>query len=148
MSGSSSIFDLYADEPEQESEAQAQDGKQDYKAFGLDKSRDRQVRLMVHYNNGMMEVISYSHLTNALCTSSQYISLICSNCVITLEGSNLLAPVMEGVNVMELLQDEKIRTIRCFNGTVFSELPDNEPVINDIQRLSLVEWQEAQGEKT
>ena len=101
---------------------------------------------MVHYKNSVMEVISYSHLTNVLCTSSQYISLICSNCVLTLEGRNLLAPVAEEVNVMELLQDEQIRYIRCFNGTAFPEPPDGEPVINNIKRLSLAEWGEAQGE--
>jgi len=142
MSDEGNIFDFYAGKTGQE--RKPQDDRQDYKAFGLDKSRDRQTRLMVHYKSGMLEVISYSHLTNALCTSSQYISLIFSNCVLTLEGKNLLAPVVEGSNVMELLQDEKIRYIRCFNGAVFPEPLDNEPVINDIQRLSLAESQEAQ----
>ena len=142
MSDNGNIFDIYADKPEQESK---EDGAQDYKAFGLDKSRERQTRLMVRYKDGMLEVIAYAHLTNALCTSSQYISLIFSNCVITLEGKNLLAPVIEGANVMELLQDEKIRYIQCWSGAAFSEPSDNEPVINDIRRLSLAEWQEAQS---
>lgn len=143
MSDEGNIFDLYADKTGQKSKPQ--EDRRDYKAFGLDKSRDRQTRLMVHYKNGVIEVITYSHLTNVLCTSSQYISLICSNCVLTLEGRNLLAPVVEGINVMELLQDEKIRYIRCFNGAELPEPPDNEPVINNIQRLSLAEWDKAQS---
>lgn len=62
-----------------------------YAAVGLNRSNTSVSRLMLYYQDGRIAVMSYAYLVEVLCTSHQFLSLIFSNCVITLRGYNLMA---------------------------------------------------------
>jgi len=103
-----------------------------YKACGLDRSRDRQTRLCIHYQDGTIGVMAYAHLLEISCTSHQYLALFYSNVILTMEGRNLIA-------LIEPLQDEKIRSLHCFHVKYFIEPAEDEPIITRILRQGLHE---------
>ena len=101
-----------------------------YRAYHLDKSRDQQLRLRVHYPDGSISALPYTHLVEVLSTSHQYLALFFSNLILSVEGRNLTP-------LVELLQDEKIRSLHCFHAERFAEPEEDAPLILRISRQSI-----------
>lgn len=106
--------------------------KTEYKAFAEDKSRTRQARFKVSFADGSIGLFSYSYLAEVYSTSHQYVTLFFHNCMVMIEGRNL-------TELIDLLQDEKIRELRCYNAKYFMEPPAEDTVILKITRKSLQE---------
>lgn len=120
---SDSVFAQYAPQPSPEQD----DGRQLYTAFEMGVQGRRERRLMLFFQDGQVSVMSYSYLMEVLCTSHQFLSLIYTNCVITLKGSGLTA-------FLSHLQDEKVRWLQCYHPEVH-RLPDgNAPIILSMKR--------------
>jgi len=105
---------------------------QDYQACQEDKSRNHQTRLKLYYVDGTVGLLSYSYLIEATSTSHQYLSLLFTNVIITLEGRNL-------TGLIDLLQDERIRWLRCFHPTRHKEPEADAPIITGMVREMLHE---------
>ena len=103
------------------------DGRQPYTAFELGHQARREKRLMLMFQDGQMSLLSYAYLMEVLCTSHQYVSLIYTNCAITLKGKGLTA-------LLTLLQDEKIRLLQCYHPEVHAPPAENIPVIESMKR--------------
>ena len=104
----------------------------DYQAWGIDQAKKQQTRLRIFYGNDTIGLMSYAYLMEAACTSHQLVSLIYTNCVITLEGRNL-------TELIELLQDERIDYLRCFQVDNYTKPTGDKPIIIDITRKTLDE---------
>lgn len=105
-----------------------------YLAYGLDKAGDRQTGIRIHDSNGAIELIHYAFVMRVICTSHQFLSLICTDGVVTFEGRNLTA-------LVELIQDGKIRSLHCFHPKQSPEPTNGQPVILRIERASRQEIQ-------
>ena len=123
MSGS--VFDQYA----RQQNAEHDDGRQPYVAFELGVQGRRERRLMLFFQDGQISILSYAYLMEVLCTSQQYISLIYTNCVITLRGKGLTA-------FLGMLQDEKIRSLQCYHPEVHQPPAEDVPIILSMKRES------------
>jgi hypothetical protein len=65
--------------------------------------------MMLYYEDGQsVEVLYYSYLMRALAISPQVLHLMCTDCVYTLTGNNLLP-------LLPLLRDNKILFLQAFN---------------------------------
>lgn len=98
-----------------------------YRAYGPETAHQRETKLQIRLANGMVTLLPYSYLVEVLCTSHQYLSLIYTHCVITLEGRHLN-------KLIELFQDDKIRWIQCFHPEQFSEVSKDQIAITKIER--------------
>lgn len=98
-----------------------------YRAYELDKTRNHQVRLRIHYPDGSVGALPYAHLLEVISTSHQYLALFYTNLILSIEGRNL-------TGLVELLQDEKIRALYCFHPERFAEPVVEDPVIYKIIR--------------
>lgn len=104
------------------------------------QNRRTPARLRIVYGDGVVSLMSYTFLSEVLCTSPQFISLIYSHCIITLEGRNLL-------ELVDLLQEDKARTITCFNGRRHDEPEAGAAVITRIARQAIASSKDAGGGK-
>ena len=133
-----SLLEKYAAKPlHRQPETDAQEPLQDeviYQACGLDKTGDRQTGIRIHDSNGTIELISYAYVMRVICTSHQFLSLICTDGIVTFEGRNLTA-------LIELIQDGKIRSLHCFHPKQYPEPASGQPVILRIERSSRQEIQ-------
>jgi hypothetical protein len=123
MSGSASnIFQQYTnpETPVEDSEEQPS-----YRAFM--EARRHVPRLRIHYRDGSIGLLPYAYLVEVLCTSHQQLSLIFTHCVITLEGRHLN-------QLIDPLQDERIRALHCFNAKEHKLPGEDSPVIKHIAR--------------
>lgn len=103
-------------------------GKPVYQAVLLEQTNRRSpARLKVVYGNGFVSLLSYAFLTEVLCTSPQFLSLIYSHGVVTLEGRGLDA-------LIDPLQEERIRALMCFNARHFANPEPGTTVITAIKR--------------
>lgn len=103
----------------------------DYEAAVNDPTNRRTpARLRLTYGDGTIALMSYAYLVEVLCTSHQALSLIYTNVAITLEGRNL-------TQLIEPLQEEKLRALTCFNARRHNEPAADKPVITTITRQSL-----------
>lgn len=103
----------------------------DYEAAVNDPTNRRMpARLRLTYGDGTIALMSYAYLVEVLCTSHQALSLIYTNVAITLEGRNL-------TQLIEPLQEEKLRALTCFNARRHDEPPADKPVITAITRQRL-----------
>ena len=113
-------------------------GKQPYHACGVDAPRRRLTRLMIYYHDGVVALMSYAYLIEVISTSHQYLSLIFTNCIITIEGRNL-------TKVMDDLQDERVVYLQCFHGERFEKPEEGEPLITSIERRGVHEFGVGKG---
>jgi len=104
------------------------------------QNRRTPARLRIVYGDGVVSLMSYTFLSEVLCTSPQFVSLIYSHCIITLEGRNLLA-------LVDLLQEDKARTITCFNGRWHDEPEAGAAVITRISRQAIAASKDVAGSK-
>ena len=100
-----------------------------YKAYGVDAPQRRSTLVAFHYGDGRIGLMQKSFLTEVLLTSHQHVSLIYTNCIITLEGQNL-------DQLLELFQDEKILSLHCFNPKIHDKPAEGEILITKIERRS------------
>lgn len=100
-----------------------------YKAYGVDAPQRRPTLVAFHYGDGRIGLMQKSFLTEVLLTSHQHVSLIYTNCIITLEGQNL-------DQLLDLFQDEKILSLHCFNPKLYDKPADGEILITKIERRS------------
>lgn len=129
MSDNVTVFEQYSLKSRPKS-AQEQDNQPEYRAIGLDKTNARQSRLRIHYVDGTVDVFSYTHLLEISCTDEQHLMLGFSNCLLLLEGIHM-------EELIEPLQDEKIRYLVCFNSNYYGQPKGDEPVIEAITRQNL-----------
>lgn len=94
------------------------------------QNRRTPARLRIVYGDGVVSLMSYTFLSEVLCTSPQFVSLIYSHCVITLEGRNL-------TSLVDYLQEDKARTITCFNARRHDEPEPDAAVITRIARQAI-----------
>ncbi len=120
-----SVLDDLLERPETKTEKARQSDSPDYKAIGEDKSKTRQIRLSLRLKDGTIHIIAYSYIMRIICTSNQFASLICTDCIVTVEGRNLEA-------MSEKLQDEQVRYLEEFNPAKFKPPSENEPFIQSI----------------
>lgn len=102
----------------------------------IDMAVQRQLRMRFVQPDGTLFILSYTYLMEVICTSHQYVSLIFSNCIVTLGGRNLH-------DILDGLQDEKIRAFHCYRESDGVELDETAPLITSMIRESL---QEVMGE--
>lgn len=100
-------------------------GKENYKAFGGDKSKERQNSLEIREKNGNGYLIPYGQITLIKYTSNQFISLFCASYICNIEGRNL-------GTLIQLLQDSRVRYIQEFNRNRFIEAGNEEAVVTKI----------------
>lgn len=131
MSGS--ILDQYTPKeaiaPQESAVTPANDGER-YVAFTLSSRPRPERRLRLSFENGSVALMSYAYLMEVLCTSHQNLSLIYTNCVITLNGRNLFP-------LVDHLQEEKVNGLYCFNPEYFTHPGESEMVIYRIIRQTL-----------
>lgn len=124
------ILDQYRARPKPaESSAPDSASERAYRAYGVDAPQKRPTLVAIHYGDGQIGLMQKSFMTEALLTSHQHLSLIYTNCIITLEGRNLHL-------LLELLQDEKILSLHCFNPKLHDKPAEGEILITRIERRS------------
>ncbi len=129
------IFDQYTRKASpQEAQAAEKEGvaKAPYQAYDAEAPRTKVTRLLLHYPDGTLGLMAYAYLIEAISTSHEFLSLVFTNCIITLEGRNL-------TKLLNLLQEERILEMYCFDPRQH-EVPDaDEALIIDMERRSLQE---------
>lgn len=100
-----------------------------YRAYGIDAPQRRPSLVGIYYGDGRMGLMQKSFLQEVLFTSHQHLSLIFTGCIITLEGQHL-------DQLVELLQDEKILSLHCFNPKLHDRPAEGEVIITRIERRS------------
>jgi hypothetical protein len=103
-----------------------------YKAFTTGGQGRGETRLKLVHGNGMVTLMTYAYLVEVVSASHESISLVYTNCVIVLMGRNLM-------ELIDLIQDEKLRALHCFNAKKYERPPVDAPVILEIKRLTLKE---------
>lgn len=137
----SNIFSLFGSKILSQSSSRS-DGKIPYKAFTcLDPNSDRyrgELGIVLHYENGVEEVMYYSYLMRAMIDPPNTLALMCTDCVYTISGKNLLP-------LMPLLRDHHIRSLEAFNPEKHIPLAmdSDEMVIDSILIQNNAAWWEA-----
>lgn len=103
-----------------------------YEAFSKGKQGMRgQLGMLLYYEDGQtIEVLYYSYLMRVIATSPQILSLMCSDCVYTVTGDNLMP-------LMPLLRDHKILFLQAFNDQKHPPLSAD----NDTPRIDTISMQ-------
>ncbi|MEM7125664.1 MAG: hypothetical protein AAF702_05020 [Chloroflexota bacterium] len=116
-------------------EAYPQDNRPEYKAFTIDKSKGVQSGLRILYHDANLdrdsseETMPYP-FARVLATSHHTVTLICNDGVaFILAGQNLKS-------IMEPLQDGYVRQIQRFHAAKFRDPEPDQPVINEIHRMT------------
>lgn len=122
-----SILDQYRAKPEKEDSGDSSE----YKAYGIDAPRNRTPMIRIEYPEGTRGLMAKHYLVEVICTSSQYLSLIFTTGIVTLEGENLDSVLLEK------LQEEEIRSLHCFNPKRHKPPPVSEPIITKIRRTGI-----------
>lgn len=124
------IFEQYtnteAPPPDVEAATETADDPRTYRAHTME-SRRSVPRMRLHYQDGTVAVLAYAYLVEAFCSSHQFLSLIFTHCVLTLEGRHL-------DQLIGPLQDEKIRALHSFHAGHYDDPAENVPVITRIVR--------------
>lgn len=131
MSDNVKVFEQYSLKTKPKS-ASEQDNQPEYRAIGLDKTNDRQSRLRIHYVDGTVDVFTYAHLLEISCTDEEHLLLCFSNCMLMLEGTHM-------EELIEPLQDEKVRYLVCFNKNYYAQPEADAVIIENITRQNLNE---------
>jgi len=108
-------------------------GARDYKAYGIDPPRNRTPLICVEYPDGTKGLFAKHYLVEVICTSSQYLSLVFTTGIVTLEGENL------DTILLEKIQEEEVRSLHTFDSKKHDKPADDEPIIRKITRRSVKE---------
>lgn len=131
MSDKKSFFDRYASPPQFTVIEGGKPEKKSYFAYGIAAPSNRaEAFLRLEFLDGEVQLMNKNHLVDVMCSSHQAITLGYGHCLIHLVGNRL-------EKVLDLIQDEGLRSLHCFNSNKH-ELPDEEaPVITEIIREML-----------
>lgn len=120
------------------------DGKPVYQPYDVQKVKRKIAggRFRIYYGaSGLggetVGVMNYSYLTEMFASSDKFISMIFTNCVITLEGANL-GPILDE------LENERLLWVRQYDAKKFSPPAAGEPVVLSIYRETLAEFAKAE----
>ena len=102
----------------------------DYTACGTNKTNTKQIFLNVIDKDGNGSMIAYSYITRMQYTGHQFISIISTDCIVTLKGENLS-------EVRDMLQGQKVQYLQEFNATRFKKPLDGKPFIKKITLLEM-----------
>lgn len=104
-----------------------------YKAYGVQPPRSKVTDLRLIYADGSMGLISKLYRSEVMMTSHTWLSIVFDNCSITLQGRNL-------DQLIDLIQDDEIRSLHCFNPALHDPPPDGEILITTIERINIHEF--------
>jgi len=99
----------------------------DYTAFDLDAPRSRVSRLRVNFSDGSSSLFNYAYLVEVLTTSHQFVSLIFTSTVVTLQGRNLSG-------LLDVIQEERVLCLNPFDEKRFARPEQDAPIIESIVR--------------
>lgn len=103
-----------------------------YQAHGLAQEGRAEEGLTFYHHDGVTITVKfYAHLTDIICTSHQYLSLVYMDCIYTLQGRNLH-------ELIPLLKRHKLDGLHCYRKDDFIE-PAKGAVIYRIIRESHAE---------
>lgn len=126
---SDDIFELYTS-PNADPELLVEE-KEPYQA--VVRGKDRQLKLLMYGRNGqVIGMPSYAYYMDIVCESHQSVSLIFTQYVYLIAGRNLMG-------LIPLLQNDRVRILRCFNKDYLYEPAADEPVIDRIHRMQIKE---------
>lgn len=108
--------------PAKTEEDESSDG---YKAFGVSATQDRQLRIDIRDWKGNSWFYSYSYIIRIQCTGDQFISLVSTDSIVTLEGENLSS-------LKRYFQNELIVYVQEFNSQRWPAPDAGDPVISKI----------------
>lgn len=122
------MFDRHASPPKLTVIIGGKFEKKPYQAYGIAApSKSAETFLRIEYLDGEVNLMNKGHLVDVLCTSHQMITLMYNHCQILLMGNRL-------EKILDLIQDEGLRSLHCFHPER-NLLPDEEdPVITGIER--------------
>ena len=127
MTGSvRTIFEQYTTTETPLEATEPTDDPRTYRAHTIE-SRRSVPRMRIYYQDGKQAVMAYAYLVEAFCSSHQFLSLVFTHCVLTLEGRHL-------DQLIGPLQDEKIRALHCFHAGHYDDPAAGAPVILRITR--------------
>lgn len=129
-----SLFNRYAAPPKLEVIKGGLE-KKPYKAYGIDAPSNRPAAMLrVEYANGIVSLMARSFLTEIMCTSHQYLSLIFTNCSIQMEGERLDV-------ILEVAYEERLLSLHTYHPNRY-EAPAEEglPIIKHMKREA---WSDA-----
>lgn len=106
-----------------------------YKAYGVQPPRTRVTDIRIVYGNGRIELISKLYRSRMVLTSHQHVSIIFDSCVLILEGRNL-------DQLVDLIQDDEIRSLYCFAPHLHILPPEEEILITNIECRGIHEFKE------
>jgi len=118
-----SFLDKYAPAPP---EPESDD---EYRAFGMSRSGGDECGIRIHEAGGRLELISYAYIMRVICTSHQGVAIILTDGAVMLLGENL-------TDVVEYIQDRKIRSLHCHRPNHDNEPQPGAPVIRTVERRS------------
>lgn len=139
MSEQQSIFEQYAPKSSPKLEVvetrPAKPGKHIYKAYGVDKPRSKS-RLYIEHNDADQTVntMAKGYLVQITYSARRYLALIFTTVVFLMEGENLDP-------LVELLNDEEVKSLHRFNPKLHEKPAAGEPVITRIRLAALREVQ-------
>lgn len=103
-----------------------------YEAWSLGRPHEAVKRLDVRMRKAQGQIVNYGYVTRIIYTADQLITLGCTDCTVTIEGTGLEP-------LRELLQDERVRWLQEFDRERHKEPDDNAPVIRSIVIKNLFE---------
>ena len=112
--------------------------KEPYQA--LTKARGRQMRLRTHGRDGEIRLYGYSYLVEVVALpASKMISLVFTNCVLTILGDNLFKGSSDSPSLIELIQDDQVRSLHWFDPAQYQQPGEGELVITEFRRQTFDE---------
>ncbi|MEO1162858.1 MAG: hypothetical protein AAFV98_03655 [Chloroflexota bacterium] len=106
-----------------------------YRAFNM--ANRRQTKIMLYNMQGfVMGMPSYTHYVDAICVDPQEIWIVFSTGVFRCVGEYL------SIDILVLLQDDRLRSLHCFHSAMFDMPEDGSPIIHEIQRYSLQDYRQ------
>ena len=97
-----------------------------YRAATLERAGRRALWLRVHYSNGDIEQLSYSHRKYDLSTKTERLYISFTTGVVLMDGTNLRM-------LLDDLQDERIRSLQPFDPARHLPPKEGQPVILAIE---------------
>lgn len=110
-----------------DSAAQTAASPSQYRAYEEHSQHGSRSMLRIEYGDGAVGLMEKSRLME-IQSSPGKLCLFFTSCTITMEGSNL-------DKLFDLIQDDKIRSLRCFNHARHDQPPAQDMLITSIERM-------------
>lgn len=111
-----------------------------YQAMVVEPTNKRTpAKLKVMTGKGEVSLLSYAFLSEVLIADPQHLALFYTHCVIEIRGEHL-------DQLIERLQEDKVRALICFNPQRHDAVAQGQPVITSIVRRSRGEQKPMPGQ--